>query len=323
MKVITNMEQTRMETHNWERGVIEKVLLETVKEQRRRRRWGIFFKLTWLILIGAVLYYYFVGSSDPLANQKQVAMIDLTGEISGSNQTYDNMYEALHGALDDKNTIAVIIRANSPGGSPVYSDMLYNEIKRLRKKYPTKPIDVVVEEVCASGCYYIASAADKIYASPASIVGSIGVIYTGFGVTGLMQKIGVDSRLLISGKNKAMGYPFIPANPEQDAIQQQMLDEVHEQFINAVKQGRGNRLATSNPDLFSGRYWIGADALKFGLIDGYATVDSLARDQFKTDNIVDYTVTEDALDKISKKFGASIVDSAVASLSDKSFGSFN
>ena len=164
--------------------------------------------------------------------------------------------------------------------------------------------------------------ADKIYASPASIVGSIGVIYAGFGLTGLMNKIGVDSRLLISGKDKAMGYPFVPPNKEQIVMQQAMLDEVHEQFITAVKNGRGKRLG-NNPDLFSGRYWIGKDGLKLGLIDGYATVDSIARDQFKTDNVVDFTIDEDNWDRLAKKFGADLVEAAKQAVTLPEFGSFH
>ena len=224
--------------------------------------------------------------------------------------------------MENKDTIGVIIRANSPGGSPVYSNMAYNEILRLKKLHPKKPVDVVIEEVCASGCYYIAAAADKIYANPSSIVGSIGVIYTGFGLNNLMDKIGVDSRLIISGKNKAMGYPFIPANKEQNNMQQQMLDKIHTQFIQAVKNGRGNRLS-NDPDLFSGRYWIGEEAKGLGLIDGFASVDSLARDQFKTDNIVDYTPDSDPVERIAKKLGVSFIDSAKQTLELGQFGKFN
>jgi protease-4 len=200
--------------------------------------------------------------------------------------------------------------------------MIYNEILRLKKLYPKKPVEVVIEEVCASGCYYIAAAADKIYASPSSIVGSIGVIYTGFGLNKLMDKMGIDSRLIISGKNKAMGYPFIPSNSEQNVMQQKMLDKVHAQFINAVKKGRGSRL-NNDPDLFSGRYWIGEDALPLGLIDGFASVDSLARDLFKTDNLVEYTPDSDALERIVKKLGVGLVDSAKQEAILTQFGKFN
>lgn len=304
-------------------NIMEKFVLEIITEQRRSRRWKIFFRLMWLIIIiiGATMMFVSHDKESLIKSGKQVAVIDLRGIISEDNNTYKNMADSLHSALKDKNTVAVIIRANSPGGSPVYSNMLYDEILRLRKVYPKIPIDVVAEEVCASGCYYIAASATKVYANPSSIVGSIGVIYTGFGLTGTMEKIGVDSRLLISGKNKAMGYPFIPVNKEQNLMQQAMLDLVHQQFITAVKNGRGKRLK-NNPDLFSGRYWIGEDALKLGLIDGYATVDSLARDQFKTDNVVDFTDDDNSWDKIAKKFGTDLVDSAKSAVTAPQFGSF-
>jgi protease IV len=249
-------------------------------------------------------------------------VVNLKGAITSEAQTYDIVASGLEDALKDKNTVAVIIRANSPGGSPVYSDMLYNEILRLRKEYPKKPINVVVEEVCASGCYYIASAANKIYASKSSIVGSIGVIYTGFGLTGLMQKIGVDSRLLIAGKNKAIGYPFVPENKEQTALQQEMLNEVHQQFINAVKFGRKNKLDLSQPDLFSGRYWVGEGALKLGLIDGYSTVDKLAREEYNNSDLVDFTPNQDPVDKIAKKLGIGLVSFANQMFNYGEFGSF-
>lgn len=311
---------------NWEQDTIQKVLLETIKEQRRARRWRIFFRLLILAVIIFGGYEIFGSSGDSLDESKtgpQVAVVDFKGVIDGDNKNYATVIEGVTKALKDKATVAVLIRANSPGGSPVYSDILNNELTRLRKLYPKKPIDFVVEEVCASGCYYAAAAADKIYASPASIVGSIGVIYTGFGATDALKKIGVDSRLLISGKNKAMGYPFVPENKDQTVMQQQMLDEVHQQFIDAVKRGRGKILA-NDPDLFSGRYWIGQDALKLGLIDGYGTVASIARDQFKSENIVDFTPAQDPLDKISKKLGVGLVDSAKQAVINSGFtGSIN
>ncbi len=311
--------------NNWEQDTIQKVLLETIKEQRRARRWRIFFRL--LIVIGVAWGFWLsYGSSedgDETKTGPQVAVVDFKGAIDGDSKNYANVIEGVTKALKDKKTVAVLIRANSPGGSPVYSDILNNELTRLRKLYPTKPIDFVVEEVCASGCYYAAAAADKIYASPASIVGSIGVIYTGFGATEAMKKLGLESRLIISGKNKAMGFPFVAENKDQTQMQQKMLDEVHQQFIDAVKRGRGSKLA-QDPDLFSGRYWLGQDAQKLGLIDGYGTVSSVAREQFKSENVVDFTPAQDTLDKLSKKFGVGLVDSAKqAVLSGGLTGSIN
>lgn len=304
-----------------EKSILGNIVLEGLKEQRRSRRWRVFFRLSWLIII-IICVISLIGKNDKEVlhrDKKHVAEVELNGIINAENDTYKNLDKGLIKALKDKNTVAVIIRANSPGGSPIYSDMLYNEITRLRKLYPNKPIEVAIEEMCASGCYYIASAANDIYADPSSIVGSIGVIYLGFGATGAINKLGIDSRLLISGRNKAMGYPFVPVNKEQVAMQQQMLDEVHEQFIAAVKKGRGKRLGT-DPDLFSGRYWIGVEAIKLGLIDGYGTVDSIARDKFKTDNVVDFTYHEDSVDKLIKKFGDDIVDSARQMVATPEFG---
>lgn len=306
-----------------EQKVLETLVLESIKEQRRARRWKIFFRIIWLIIIATGIFFLCNGKEKvEKKSGKQIAVVSLHGVINDENKTYENLSKGLEDALKDKDTIAVIIRANSPGGSPVYSNMAYNEILRLRKKYPNKPIDVVVEEVCASGCYYIASAADKIYANPSSIVGSIGVIYTGFGLTGLMDKIGVDSRLVISGRNKAMGYPFIPPNKEQESMQQAMMDQIHQQFITAVKNGRGKRLS-DDPDLFSGRYWIGEDSVKLGLIDGFQSVDGLARDQYKSENIVDFTPEQDPLDKISKKLGVGLVDSAKQAVAISNIGTIN
>ena len=305
---------------NWEQETIQKVLLETIKEQRRARRWRVFFRLVVLVLIGWAVYAnYGSDVEDSEKTGPQVAVVDFKGVIDGDNKNYATVIKGITEALKDKKTVAVLIRANSPGGSPVYSDILNNELTRLRKLYPNKPIDFVIEEVCASGCYYAAAAADKIYAAPASIVGSIGVIYSGFGATEAIKKLGIDSRLLISGRNKAMGYPFLPENKEQTVMQQAMLDEIHQQFIDAVKRGRGTKLS-KDPDLFSGRYWIGQDAQKLGLIDGFGTVDSIARDQFKSENVVDFTPSQDALDKISKKLGVGLVDSAKQSLMSSANG---
>lgn len=309
--------------HDWEKSTLEKVLLETVKEQIRSRRWRIFFRIIWLVIIGIILFNVFGGKSKiSVETSKHVAVIDLKGIIDNENKTYETIVDGLKDALANKDTVGVIIRANSPGGSPVYSNMVYNEIVRLRKLYPKKSVDVVIEEVCASGCYYIAAGADKIYANASSIVGSIGVIYTGFGLNNLMDKIGVDSRLIISGKNKAMGYPFIPPNKEQNNMQQEMLDQIHNQFIQAVKDGRKNKLS-NDPDLFSGRYWIGEQAMSLGLIDGFASVDSLARDKFKTENVVDYTPDSDPIDRMAKKLGISLIDSAKQTLEILQFGKFN
>ena len=310
---------------NWEKSVLEKVLLESIKEQRSGRRWKIFFRFLWFFIFCIIAFSIFYNQEDNTRSGPVVAVVDLVGIIDRDSKTYDNLSHGLQDALKDKRTVAVIIRANSPGGSPVYSDMLYNEILRLRKLYPKKPISVVVESVCASGCYYIASAVDKIYASPASIVGSIGVISAGFGYTEIMKKIGVESRLQIAGKNKAMGYPFIPRDKFQELMQQQMLDKVHSQFINAVKLGRKNKLDIKNPELFSGRFWLGIDSVKLGLIDGIDTVDGLARREYNTENLVDYTVSQDIINKFTKRVGVELTTSFKQFVLDNQYGygSFN
>ena len=290
--------------------IMADILMANIKEQRSSRRWKIFFKLIWLCLIIFVIYSIY-DRNKPVKNNKsaQIALINLKGEISLEAKTYQLISQGLNDALNDTNTKAVIIKANSPGGSPVYSDMLYNEILNQRKKHPKIAIDFVVEEVCASGCYYVATAANHIYSAKASIIGSIGVISIGFGFSNLMDKLGIENRLLIAGKNKAMGYPFSPINKEQILMQQNMLNEIHQQFITAVKNGRAKRLKLNNSELFSGRYWIGSDAYKLGLIDGFFSVNQLATDVYKIDNIVDFTPTEDTIDKITKKLGVSLVSS--------------
>lgn len=296
---------------SWEQETMQKVLLEIIKEQRRARRWKVFFRLILLsLLLWAIIAANF--GADFTTTKKagpQIAVVDFKGIIDGDSKNYATVIEGVTNALNDKKTVAVLIRANSPGGSPVYSAMLYNELIRLRHLHPQIPVEMVVEEVCASGCYYAAAGAEHIYANPASIIGSIGVIYAGFGATEALKKLGIDSRLLISGRNKAMGYPFIPESQEQTVMQQAMLDEIHAQFIHAVQAGRGKRLQ-NDPDLFSGRYWIGEDARRLGLIDGYATVASLAREQFNSENIVDFSPEQDTMERLFKKIGVTLSDSA-------------
>ena len=291
---------------NEELKILNNFVTNIIKEQRATRRWKYFFRLLILLLI--IFAYFKLNSSakSTKSSVKQIAVIKLSGIIDDTNNNYQLIKDGLENAFADKKTAAIIIKANSPGGSPVYSDMIYNEILRQKKLHPLINIDIVIEEMCASGCYYVAAATNHIYASAASIVGSIGVISPGFGVNKLFDKLGIDNRLIISGKNKAMGYPFSPPNHEQQLMQQKMLDEVHEQFINAVINGRGHKLKIHDPDIFSGRFWLGQDAIKLGLIDGFETVDSLARNKYHSDNLVDFTPATDPLDKISRKFGVSI-----------------
>jgi len=296
------------EQPNWERSVVEKLATSALAEQRRARQWKIFFRLVWLLLTLVVIWAIFFRDSDnvdALASSNHTALINLEGVIDNQSDVANKLIDGLEAAYKDSGTKGVIIRANSPGGSPVLSGLAYDEIRRLRKLHPTIPVYVVVEDVCASGCYYIASAADKIFVDKASIIGSIGVLQDGFGFTGAMEKLGVERRLLTAGENKAMGDPFSPVNPKQQEIVKTLLDDIHQQFITAVKQGRGNRLKT-DPDMFSGRIWIGEQGVPLGLADGLGSVRSVARDVIKADKLVDVTPEDDFTRRVARRFGVSL-----------------
>ncbi|MDR2219986.1 MAG: S49 family peptidase [Methylobacillus sp.] len=294
-----------MSEENWERGMLEKVALAAVTEQRRSRRWGIFFKtltFVYLFVLLAIAMNWF-GPSESLG--KHTALIDLVGEIGADGPvTADGTVISLQDAFEDTNTKGVILRINSPGGSPVQAGIINDEIKRQRKLHPNIPLYVVVDDICASGGYYIAAAADKIYVNKASIIGSIGVIMDGFGFTGTMEKLGVERRVLTAGKNKAILDPFSPSNPEQVAFAQGLLDEIHQQFIQVVRDGRGQRLKET-PDMFSGLFWTGSKSIELGLADGLGDVDYVAREIIKEENIVDFTARPTLADRIAKNFGAS------------------
>ena len=223
------------------------------------------------------------------------------------------MIPALNSAFSDNNSVGVILRINSPGGSPVQAGMINDEITRLRKAYPKKPLHVVVDEMCASGGYYIAVAADKIYVNKASIVGSIGVLMDGFGFTGLMDKLGVERRLQTAGVNKGFMDPFSPQTERQKVYAQEMLNEIHQQFIDVVRKGRGKRLKETS-DTFSGLFWTGTKAVEMGLADGFGTVESVAREEFKAEDVVDYTQHEGLSERVLKKFGAAMGAGAVKSV---------
>jgi protease-4 len=291
----------------WERDVLEKLAMFTVREQRARRRWGIFFKIAALLV---ALYAIWAGFNYSMTTSETVgahtALIDINGTIEADGRgSASVVIPALDKAFAATDSVGVILRINSPGGSPVQAGMIYDEIVRLRKVYPKKPLYVVVEEMCASGGYYIAAAADKIYVNKASIVGSIGVLMDGFGFTGLMDKLGVERRLLTAGENKGFLDPFSPQVQSQKDYAKQMLSEIHQQFIDAVRAGRGTRLKET-PDMFSGLFWTGNRAIELGLADGYGTVDSVARDVLKQEDLVDYTQTEGLPERVLKKFGVAI-----------------
>ena len=281
----------------WERDVLRDVLLAAYKEQRRARFWRNFWRIIGVLLIAALWF----GSDDGTAGQglaagkEHTAVITLEGEIGGGMDDQVKMLrDSMEAAYSNPNAKGIVIRANSPGGSPVISNTAFNEIRRLKGEHKDIPVYVVAEDMCASGCYYIAAAADKIYADPSSIVGSIGVIGGGFDVTGLMDKLGIKRRLKIAGSNKGMGDPFSPETPAQTQIWEKMLTDIHKEFIKSVKLGRGKRLKDQQySDVFSGRIYTGSEAKEVGLIDDFGSVYSVARDVVKAPELANYTPEED------------------------------
>lgn len=290
-----------------ERQALRDLLTVSIKEQRTARRWGIFFKFLtfgWLFIVLLIVFGAFgKHGQDAGTTGPHTALVSLDGVIAAGGEVESSqVLDGLHAAFDDPNTRAVILRANSPGGSPVQAGMMNDEIQLLKKKHPQIPFYVVIEDVCASGCYYVAAAADKIFADKASMVGSIGVLMDGFGFTGVMEKFGVERRLLTAGENKGFLDPFSPLKQEQRAKAQDMLNEVHQQFISVVKAGRGKKLV-DNPDLFTGLVWSGATAKKLGLVDELGSVDRVARDVVKVDNIVDFSTKPNWADRVARQIG--------------------
>ena len=293
---------------NWERDVLEKLALSAVTEQRRARRWGIFFKalgfvyLTFLVVLLAGLV-----KGDVNKMGKHTALVDLQGVIASDRANADMMITGLKDAFEDKNTQGVIMRINSPGGSPVQAGQINDEIYRLRAQYPKIPFYVVVDDICASGGSYVAVAAEKIYVDKASLVGSIGVLMDGFGFTQTMDKLGVERRLITSGTNKGFLDPFSPTDPQQVEYAKQMLEEIHAQFIQVVRKGRGKRLKET-PETFSGLVWSGQKSIELGLADGFGSVESVARDVIKAEDIVDFTPQENLADRLVGKFGIAMAN---------------
>lgn len=294
---------------NWERGVLEKLAMSAIQEQRRARRWGIFFKLltfAYLFILLAMLADFAGDKSDGLAGGKHTALIDVRGIISAdSAANADSLISSLQDAFEDKKTAGIVLRCNSPGGSPVQAGLVNDEIRRQRTLHPEIPLHVVVEDMCASGGYFIAAAADNIYVNPASIVGSIGVLMDGFGFTEAMKKLGVERRLMTAGENKGLMDPFSPRNPQHETFTQGLLDDIHRQFIAVVRDGRGKRLKET-PEMFSGLFWNGDKAITMGLADALGSVDSVAREVIKAEKIVDFTARENFADRLAKKLGAGV-----------------
>lgn len=299
----------------WERATLEKLAFSALKEQRSARRWKIFFRFAWLLLIAAVLFVA-VRQASPSASMSapHTAVVDIKGEIaSGADASAEFVVAAMRSALEDEGSQALVLLINSPGGSPVQAGIINDEIVRLKAKHK-KPIYAVVEETCASAAYYIAAAADEIYVDKASIVGSIGVLMDGFGFTGTMEKLGVERRLLTAGENKGFLDPFSPQTEKQRAYAQTMLDQIHQQFIGAVKAGRGDRLKIT-PDTFSGLFWTGQQAVEMGLADKVGSLDYVAREVVKAEDIIDYTRRDNVAERLVKRFGAAMGLSAAKSLS--------
>jgi protease-4 len=289
----------------WEKEMLEKLVFSSLQEQRRARYWGIFFKSLTFIYLYVLLFWGlgWVGDETIGISDKHTALVDLRGEIKPDSMgSADNVNAALQKAFKDKNTAGVILRINSPGGSPVQAGYINDEIRRLRAEYPQIPLYAVVEDICASGGYYVAVAADKIFVDKASVVGSIGVILDSFGFTGTLKKLGVERRLLTAGENKGFLDPFLPSDPQQREHAKQMLAEIHQQFIQVVQNGRGDRLKNT-PEIFSGLLWTGEMSIDLGLVDALGNAEYVAREIIKTERMVDFTTKEGFAEHFAKRFG--------------------
>lgn len=307
-KAVGNESSRQEKDRTVEWRLLEKLVDSMQSEQRKSRRWGIFFKsITLLYLFSLLFLWRWPGESTLSAKTgPHTAEVDVKGVIAADQPaSAKRIISGLQKAFDDPNTRGVILKINSPGGSPVQAGMVYDEIRRLRGLHPSIHVYAVITDIGASGAYYMASAADDIYADKASLVGSIGVISSGFGFTQLMDKLGVSRRLYTAGAHKAFLDPFSPQKPEEVKFWQNVLDTTHQQFIEAVKKGRGSRLKTDDDQLFSGLVWTGQQGLKLGLIDGLGSPESVARDVIKAKNIVNYSSEPSTLDRLAQRFGAS------------------
>ena len=298
----------------WERATIEKLLFAELRERRAARRWRLLRSLLWMGLVGALVW---VLASEQLPSatpsSAHTAMVAIKGEISDAGEgSAEYILPALRSAMQDKGAQALVLLINSPGGSPVQAGLIHDEIRRLRALHD-KPVYAVVEESCASAAYYIAAGADRIYVDKASLVGSIGVLINGFGFTGTLDKLGVERRLLTAGENKGFLDPFSPQSDAQRAHAQRMLDQIHQQFIGVVRQGRGERLKET-PETFSGLFWTGEQAVQLGLADGLGSLDMVAREVVKAEKLVDYTNKENIAERFAKRLGASVGQGAMAAL---------
>ncbi|MFI3196210.1 MAG: S49 family peptidase [Methylococcaceae bacterium] len=293
----------------WERAVIEQLAFAAIKEQRHARRWGIFFKslmFAYLIALLGLAVYPKIKTEMGATGHQHTAIIDIVGPIAeDKDANAADIIDSLREAVKDENTKGIILHANSPGGSPVQSSYIYEEIRKIKKEHPTLPIYAVVSDICASGCYFIASATDKIFVNPSSLIGSIGVLMDGFGFVDVMQKVGIERRLMTAGSHKAMLDPFSPPKSDETQYMQSLLGEVHQQFINAVKNGRGERLKET-PDMFSGLVWTGESGIKIGIADAVGNEDYVAKELIGAEKHVDFTQQKRFIDKIAGKLGAAL-----------------
>jgi len=312
--IASNGSSPDLSRNDWERDVLNRLAFATLNEQRRSRRWNVFFKALAFIYVGAIIMLaYNPMSSHPggIRGEKHTAVVEISGAIASDTEaSADNIVGGLRNAFEDKDTAAIILRINSPGGSPVQAGYVYDEIKRLRKLHNDIKVYAVIVDICASGGYYIAAAADEIYADKASIVGSIGVLMNGFGFVDTMKKVGVERRLITAGEHKGVLDPFSPIKKEELKHVQGMLDDIHKQFIDVVKEGRGKNSNGEEklrikeyPELFSGLFWNGEQGVKMGLVDGLGNTSFVAREIIKAERLVDFTVREKFFDRFAEKFG--------------------
>jgi len=303
-----NDKEKRAGESGWEREVLEKLAFGSLVEQRRSRRWGIFFKLlffTYLVVL-VVLSKPELYDPSEMGNKPHTALVDLDGVIAANTKaSADNIVTGLREAFEDENTAGVILRINSPGGSPVQSGYINDEIVRLRKEYPDIPLYSVISDMCASGGYYVAAAADEIYADKASVVGSIGVVMNGFGFVDSLDKLGVERRLYTSGEHKGFLDPFSPENEDEVAHIKGLLGDIHQQFIDTVRKGRGEKLK-DDPQLFSGLLWTGEEAVKLGLVDKLGSAGYVAREVIGEEEIVNFTPKETLLKRFSERLGGAM-----------------
>ena len=305
---IDKLSAEKRSTADWERDVVIQLATAGLKEQRRARRWGIFFKLlafgyVAIFLIGLAGWDF----SKMSTTGQHTALVELVGIIAdGENASADNVVSGLRAAFKNEKSAAVILRINSPGGSPVQASYINREIKRLRELYPDKPLYAVVTDICASGGVFAAVAADKIFADKASIVGSIGVRMDNFGFVEALEKLGIERRLMTAGEHKAILDPFLPEDKFEKEHVQSLLDDIHQQFIDIVKEGRGDKLAADS-NLFSGLFWTGEQALELGLVDGFGSASYVAREVVGVEDVQDYTYREDILQQLAGRLGAAII----------------